>query len=360
MKKTLNIFLLMIIGANFSFSQDPNTSFKSAIDTYFEKLDYEFPAKYKIKTITIEQPEPETNRPYIAEKRHFDKTGSPELIEFFDINGGVLHTIRTVPDPIGKLTTDSTKTDLVYIWSFPDGRMKKMQTLDDHRVIRGTDVYEYDKKNNLISQVTTSTLDNYNYKTKYTTKYNRKNLPIEKMTFDSANKVTEKELMTYNKAGLLLSDILFESDGKVMTNSTQYEYSKENKLLKSSTQLFDNGKRDGAASISAYSYDSLGRLIQIDELGGENDNGIKSFTYDKNGNVLKITNRYPDEDAQEVEEFEYDKRGLVIKYSSGGVSFGVTTYTYNEKGLMTEMIWEEPTDNDNTIRHTTRYSFTFW
>ncbi len=360
MKNISILILMMIVSLSSVFSQNEDDRFKNAVDRYFNQLDSVFPAKYKIKTITISQPEIESYKPYIAEIRHFDKTGNLELNEFFDIHGGITHLLRITPDPLGKLIIDSSDLRITKTWTTIDDRTLKSEVVDNRHVLIERDVYEYKQQNNVVIKTVETLLDTRSKISVYTTEYNHKHLPVLNIVFDSATKKVNKDIFTYSDSGKLLTDTFYYESVKTPETIIVYEYDKEGRLSKKHRQAPDFVKTKKETIELTYHYDKSGRVIKIDDTPNADESGYQTYEYDTAGNVKRFEWHAPNQDLHHVETFTYDKDGHVLKRNSNRAGDGVSNYSYDTKGLVTEVEWESPNENPPPRKYSTKYSYTFW
>ena len=137
--------------------------------------------------------------------------------------------------------------------------------------------------------------------------YNAKNQLTEQII--DGNKIK----FTYTKLGQLESKILFDKDGKEISE-LRYFYSKSGKIV----SRLANGK------LQSYKYDARSQLLSVyDE---ESKSFIEEYVYDPNGNILKKTIN------GEITTYVYDSANqLVSSTSSDGKT---TTYIYDAAGRL--------------------------
>jgi len=179
--------------------------------------------------------------------------------------------------------------------------------------------YTYDNDDLLTSSgAFTITRDSYNG---YVTQVSDDTLTINKM---------------YNNYGELSSS----SD-----NSFTYELQRDlNGRIIEKTEVLN-----GLSSTYIYTYDSIGRLIQVEK----NNQIVESYTYDKNSNRISATLNgittqatYDQEDGIDTygdNTYTYDTNGQLNQKMT---SEGITTYSYTTQGALTKVV--TPT---NTIEY---------
>ncbi len=185
--------------------------------------------------------------------------------------------------------------------------------------------------------------------------YNDNNQLVEQILDD--NKIK----FTYTKLGQLESKILFDKDGKELSE-LRYYYSKSGKIL----SRLANGKLQG------YKYDSKNQLLAVVDL--ETNTLIEEYTYDATGNVLRKaingkTTTYTYDDANQLvssispdgkqTHYAYDAAGRMIKEGNKTYEYAwldkvvrvrengkvVSQFEYHNNGQIAKSIRPDKTEN---------------
>lgn len=261
----------------------------------------------------------------------FDLTGS--LVEQTVISETVCGTFTFSYDTIGR-TNELTYSDVWgggYTEGFvynEDGLLVE-DSITENDADAKTNYYEYDENGFLIRDysISGSSWSDTTYEN------NDLGLPV-KQSYEDDSDYVYKTLMTYDDNGNLLSEGFADSLND--HTLTSYEYDESGNLI-----FKTHEKSDGRVFTNTYTYDEEGILTESTESDAAGYFLTISYTY-KDG-LLKET-KTEDNYLLEIETLSYDEDGNLVKrlYKSqtpdGSVFSQTTSYSYNKKGLLTEVI----------------------
>ncbi len=141
---------------------------------------------------------------------------------------------------------------------------------------------------------------------------------------------------SYDKSGNLTKREVYNTSGSTIEKES-YKYDASGRKI-SYTKYNEDGK---ALSMETYSYDGSGRLIE--SAGVEPGGGVTgrlSMSYDENGNIKEKIwyNRFGEINGRYVYVYEGSLLKEEIKYRGESEKENHSTYTYNDKGILTEII----------------------
>ncbi|HKC34767.1 MAG TPA: hypothetical protein VKB95_01855 [Chitinophagaceae bacterium] len=166
----------------------------------------------------------------------------------------------------------------------------------------------------------------------------------------------------YNGKEEQTTEYFYSSDSSYMTISTEKNFGAKNYSWHK-----PNGDIIKGTGVDTffYKYDDQGKLIYI--VSGGNDQERKMdviYSYNTKGQLTKVeaqqTNNF-----QTTENYEYDLKGKQVKAINKTMAFGntrisVTSYEYNEKGLLTKEITTESEDGAKTKTTINIYEYEFY
>ena len=165
---------------------------------------------------------------------------------------------------------------------------------------------------------------------------------------DYANgKETGKSTNTYDKNGNMIKRTTNNVSGGTYTDT--YEYDKDGNMV----------AHDNANYSEVNTYDKDGNVLTTTNYNADGSlSGKSANTYDKNGNLTVSETLYPQSSFDDTKwVYEYDKNGNMVKitqYDASGKVHGRTVKTYDAKGaLLTEISY----DGDSANGYKTVYSY---
>lgn len=186
----------------------------------------------------------------------------------------------------------------------------------------------------------------------------------------------------YNEKGQLVQEKKFSPKG-LISSGTEFYYSKDGKLTKSEFYYsFSDKEKTEPDVICTFEYNSESLLIKEVKKSETSGNSITTYLYDEDGKLIleKVTNDKIGKEKKSI--YKYDKEGLLsqkkttyffsntkmsetysyddnkqlisLKETSSNGLWSLTTYHYDEKGLLTSFSWQNSMDKDTYI---TKYFF---
>lgn len=159
---------------------------------------------------------------------------------------------------------------------------------------------------------------------------------------------------SYDKSGNLTKREVYNTSGN-MIEKESYRYDAAGRKI-TYTKYNENDK---PVSMETYSYDGSGRLIESAgvEPGGS-ITGRLNMSYDENGNVKEKIwyNRFGEINGKYVYVYEGSQLKQEIKYRGESEKETHSTFTYNDKGILTEIIRYDINDKkDKLVKYVYEY-----
>jgi len=166
-----------------------------------------------------------------------------------------------------------------------------------------------------------------------------------------------KEVAHYSTNGLLMQRMNFDSDGKLIKNTT-FEYDK-NDSLKQLIDYFLNYSGQVNLEKNIFNYDSIGNEIKTSKYDGEGKlkedmTGVSiwMYEYDSNRNIIKANGFDDDSSLYAIDERKYDSKNNLIDNKDFFVDYLInypnhyvqTSFNYDGKNRLIEKInyYQEP------------------
>lgn len=210
-----------------------------------------------------------------------------------------------------------------------------------------TEQYTYNKDNQLILKNINDGLYIHTY-----TYHENGNLHVHEYSYayTSAPVKYRTQTKTYDERGNLTEILVNEIDGSVLYRDS-YTYNRQNLLVERVYEYPESNK-----DIYTYAYDSQGRTTEEGYIryGGKADNYAvnnewkKTYTYDKDGNLVKlVTYSKSGREKTTVETFDADGNPLTFNSIIDGSPVGDNEYVY-ENGHLSHIIYRH--NNQETSR----------
>lgn len=257
-----------------------------------------------------------------------------------------------------------------------NGNEMAMLTYDEKGSLVSKVVKGYDNKGN---QVSVKSYQNDVIKETKSTTYNEFGNEIEMLETGNSDKSQTKIEFIYDGNNNLIEKNSIGSNGSLIMKNV-FKYDNNDRLIEKYAQSSNK-----IVTMSTYKYDSKGLLIEQEDIDKEINHSMKytlkydnsgnltenfvysggteiygfKYTYDKNGN--NVESEYYSRGKLVSTLYEtYDKNNNkieeVLKLVDGSV-YSKTTYTYNEKNLMTERIFWDPKTNKQTGKSIYKFEY---
>ena len=173
--------------------------------------------------------------------------------------------------------------------------------------------------------------------------YNTTYAPSETGQMEVETEKTLKQSISYNESGKEISRETFDEDLNAFGKEL-YSYTDQNMLAVE--ELFDYDQN--LVQKIEYLYNEDGKIVSIIEQFVDSDDlFIIKHKYDGE-HLIQIDHYYNDEFDYTEKKFQYDKNLLVkeIEYDEYNEVKIITTYKYNDKGLLIKTVRDEVKDKD--------------
>ncbi len=265
----------------------------------------------------------------IKEETTDSEEGTQTSEWFYNQNGDIVKEIST--DDMGYTNTIENLYDT-------EGRLIKTlstSAFEGEDPSSYSEDYIYNEKGQLVMKIFADS-DCYGYTDVYT--YNEQGVLIKETQTDSDGELGRE--VFYNEKGLILKEIEYLYGEPFFIN--EYTYDEKGNLL---IKFEDYGEETGN-SATEYTYDSQNRVLtekystfypETNEI--EVDYSLEN-TYDSNGNLIKCVTNIPEIGITTI-EYIYDSKGRILKETettnSVGENFTIdynsfTEYTYDKNG----------------------------
>jgi hypothetical protein len=158
-------------------------------------------------------------------------------------------------------------------------------------------------------------------------------------------------------------EYLYNPDGSYMTISTEKNFGLKNyEWYGTNGDIIKSFPLNGDTVF--YKYNKQGKLESIlSDANKKKTKIIMKCSYDTKGRLIKV--QMQSDNFKGTEEHEYDVKGKLIKTSHRTIVFGntnlsVTTYKYNEKGLLAKEITMESAERAKTTTTIILYEYEFY
>lgn len=208
--------------------------------------------------------------------------------------------------------------------------LEKTQNITGNMAVKT--LYTWDQSGKDNTMITKNNFDNsllYKFETKY-----KNHLPVEKITYDSQNIVTERFTYSYDDKGNVTDELLYGRDGMLLyKNVFGYDKAGKNKV---SEKRYDRDSK--LINETLYNY-SGGKLSKEETFNGKGETEYsKKFLFDAKGNVTKESVFENFDNATTTDDHTYDTAGNRVKTVTTKNNKVVLTgeYKYDDKKGLTE------------------------
>ena len=327
MKKLITVLLLLSLvlsvfaGCEYNISGEQDETEQDPSEMMDEK---EAEEKYNLAFSLIEEEKYEEAYKLFKELGKY-KNANEELKKFYSVligftdrvaTGSVALNENNLPEQL-ITTSDGRIYTQDYLYD-DDGRLIECKSKGPYGGEPSINQFIYNTQGQLITEIIN---DGNVRENNYTYDESGNRIKKVQINVDGSEYITE---YTYDKNGNVLKIVEILSTNRIYI--TEYIYNKDGKVLQeTSTSPW------GYIDVLSYNYDEMGMLIQTRHFA--HDGSIYSttdYTYDENGNNIKIVSTYPD--GTSVCEDEYDQHGNVIKeivtYQNGEVDILEREYAF--------------------------------
>ena len=212
--------------------------------------------------------------------------------------------------------------------------------------------------NDSLTETTTYYFDKYGNIYKETSGNHRENT-INIYENDRLKKVIDYD---YNGKEKQTTEYFYNPDSSYMIISTEKNFGAKNYFWYNAKGNIIKGI---GVDTAIYKYDDQGKLINIVLAGSDQERKTDViYSYNAKGQLIKVEAQQTS-NFQTTENYEYDLKGKQIKVTNKTIAFGnttisVTSYEYNEKGLLTKETTIESEEGAKTTSTYILYEYEFY
>ncbi|MBR6403466.1 MAG: hypothetical protein IKS48_08810 [Eubacterium sp.] len=178
-------------------------------------------------------------------------------------------------------------------------------------------------------------------------------------TIFSNSTQTLKYKYSYNKNGFVSKMVVDNNIKNGDRLKYTFSYTYKNGLVTGYSLNANEGGKISKAK-ATYTYDSKKRLKKVVTKGSKGFNSTVTYAYDKNNNISKMTEVYPELNTNTTYTYKYNKKNQVTKQTVKWSATETATYTYkyDKKGTIIE-VKSTTNYNGDIFRSTNKRTITY-